>query len=108
MEPVAGPAGEPGLDQRVQLVAVAVLEDDHRFPPEVFDGKDRGGAVVDLVRCADLLQPALVHDRDPVPHGHRRHPRCRDLSDRFMVGGLRTWRSCNWGETHTSAGAVDG
>ena len=143
MEPVADPAREPGLHQGVQPVSISVLEDHHRFPPQVLDGEDRhrhravcgvrvnaqmlrphaegcrtgstGGAVrldgevpggepgaavlrgdftldqvhrgrahepgdeeggrtvVNLVRRADLLQPAFLHDRDAVAHGHRLH-----------------------------------
>ena len=62
--------GEPGA---AVLRGDFTLDQVHRGRAHEPGDEEGGRTVVNLVRRADLLQPAFLHDRDTVPHGHRLH-----------------------------------
>src|SRR5262249_62001591 len=64
-----------------------VAIDDVRRSDEARDELARG-AVVPLGRPADLLDPALVEDRDPVAHGQRFLLIVRDVDERHAEVAL--------------------
>ena len=76
-------AGQPHTHMVVGELASAVGDVHDRAADELRD-EQVGRLVVDLVRGVDLLQHAVVHDADPVGHGHRLDLVVRDV-DRGRV-----------------------
>ena len=72
--PAEAPAAVARLERAVDQV--------HRRRAEEGGDEDVGGAPVDVLRRADLLQHALAHHGDPVPHRHRLDLVVRDVHRR--------------------------
>ena len=58
--------------------------------PDELRDKPAGRLRIDLLRCADLLNAAGVHYRNPVRHRHRLALIMRDENKRTAEGALQT------------------